>query len=186
MPHFKSDFPRLNLLLTEEKTPELIAQLASGALDCALLAMPVDEPSLDYEGCFTEPFALAVAAHHRLAKRTRVKLADVKKETMLLLEEGHCLRDQALEVCSTIGIGEANHFRATSLETLRHMVAASDAVTLIPQLAVQPADRQMRYIPFADPVPSRRIGLYWRKTSARADLFHALAKTTAQHLKRIQ
>jgi LysR family hydrogen peroxide-inducible transcriptional activator len=114
-----------------------------------------------------------------------VKLDDIERETMLLLEDGHCLREQALEVCSTIGIGEANNFRATSLETLRHMVAASDAVTLIPKLAVQPADTGMRYIPFATPAPSRRIALYWRKTSARAGLFQAVGDQIARDFARI-
>ena len=100
---------------------------------------------------------------------------DIRNETTLLLEDGHCLRDQALEVCSTIGIGEAKNFRATSLETLRHMVADGHAVTLIPQLAVNAQDPQLRYIPFKAPAPSRTIGLYWRKTSARTPLFQHLA-----------
>ena len=90
---------------------------------------------------------------------------------MLLLDEGHCLRDQALIVCHSIGLDEAKNFRATSLETLRHMVASGNDVTLMPKLATRADDTAVRYIPFKPPVPSRTIGLYWRKTSIRKDLY---------------
>lgn len=175
MPRLHAEFARLNVLLVEEKTPELIRQLEAGAIDCALLAMPVASDQLTHRPLFTEPFTLAVAANHPLAARTSVSLSTLRGVKMLLLEDGHCLRDQALEVCQMIGIGEADNFRATSLETLRHMVAASDAVTLMPKLAVEPDDKLVRYIPFKAPSPSRRIGLYWRTTSARAPLFEAMA-----------
>lgn len=186
MPQLKEHFPRLDVLLTEEKTPELISKLAAGSLDCALLAIPVEHAQLTHEPCFTEPFLLAVSAQHRLAKRRSVRLDDMRSETMLLLEEGHCLRAQALDVCETIGMGEANNFRATSLETLRYMVAASDSVvTLMPKLAAHANDPQMRYIPFASPVPSRQIGLYWRRSSARGALFQSLARLIAHHFARV-
>ncbi len=175
MPALTRAFPKLDILLVEEKTPELIAQLEVGALDGALLAMPVVHPALRATPLFTEPFYLAVAAKHRLAKRREIHPADIRHETMLLLEDGHCLRDQALEVCHTIGIGESNNFRATSLETLRHMVANGDAVTLMPALATRAAASTARYIPFASPAPARTIGLYWRSTSARTPLFAALS-----------
>ncbi len=186
MPRLHAEFPRLNVLLVEEKTDELIRRLEAGTLDCALLAMPVPTDTLRVVSLFTEPFTLAVAANHPLAKRKSVSLANLHDVNMLLLEEGHCLRAQALEVCQMIGIGEANHFRATSLETLRHMVATSDAVTLMPQLAVQPEDKLIRYIPFKSPVPSRHIGLYWRATSARAPLFEAIGRliTTVYNAQR--
>lgn len=174
MPKLHAKFPRMQLQLVEEKTPELIAQLETGTLDCALLAMPVASDTLRVEPLFTEPFLLAVSKSHRLASRKSVKLDDLKNENVLLLEDGHCLRDQALEVCQTIGIGESNSFRATSLETLRHMVASSDAVTLMPSLAAK-GDSTARYIPFVAPAPARRIGLYWRATSARGPLFTTLA-----------
>ncbi len=174
MPKLKKTLPDITWLLVEEKTPEIMARLESGALDCALLAMPVASDSLNSQLLFHEPFYLAVPAAHRLAKHKTITRADLKYQEMLLLDEGHCLRDQALEVCETIGIGEAQHFRATSLETLRHMVAAGNAVTLIPELAINPHDRLVRYIPFAAPAPQRSIGLYWRKTSARAPLYEKI------------
>ncbi len=176
MPLLRESFPKLTLLLTEEKTPTLLHQLETGALDCALLALPITNDSLATAHLFDEPFLLAVGRGHHLAPRKSVRVGDLSLENVLLLEDGHCLRDQALAVCHRVGVGESNNFRATSLETLRHMVASSDAVTLIPELATRDRDASMRYIPFAEPAPSRAIGLIWRKTSARAPLFEAMAK----------
>ena len=185
MPQLNQHFPELDLLLVEEKTPELIHQLESGTIDCALLAMPVHSDTLRVQHLFDEPFMLAVSRRHRLADRKSVKLTDIANENVLLLEDGHCLRDQALEVCQMVGITESNNFRATSLETLRHMVTASDAVTLMPALAVQPDDANARYIPFAAPAPSRQIGLYWRSTSARTPLFVALSTLIAKAYRKL-
>ena len=178
MPQLRGLFPALDIQLVEEKTPELLAQLEAGTLECALLALPLpaEHRALVTATLFTEPFLLAVAPDHPLAKRRSVKLTDLAKESVLLLEDGHCLRDQALAICQMIGVGEANHFRATSLETLRHMVAGGQTVTLMPALATRTTDQSARYIPFAAPAPSRQIGLVWRKTSARTILFSALSK----------
>jgi LysR family hydrogen peroxide-inducible transcriptional activator len=104
---------------------------------------------------------------------------------MLLLEEGHCLRAQALEVCQLVGVDELGHFRATSLETLRHMVASSHAATLMPQLATRSHDPGLHYIPFKAPAPTRQIGLYWRPTSARGKLFDAIAQHMAKAYRHI-
>lgn len=183
MPHLTQQFPRLNLLLVEEKTPLLLEQLGNGTLDCALLAMPAGGDTLTAHRLFTEPFQIAVNRSHPLARRKQVSLADLQHETMLLLEDGHCLRDQALEVCHTLGIGESNNFRATSLETLRHMVASGNAVTLMPALAIQPKDPHVAYIPFKAHAPSRMIGLYYRTTSARAPLFTKLSASIAGLMK---
>ncbi len=180
VPKIKEHFPRLTLRLTEEKTPQIITQLEEGKLDCALIALPAESEHLTAIPLFSEPFLLAVPAHHPLARRKTVTPDDLAPYALLLLEEGHCLRAQALEVCHAIGIGEANTFRATSLETLRHMVAAGGAITLMPKLACQQTDPLVRYIPFAAPAPSRTIGLVWRKTSARTPLFTALAKLLRQ------
>lgn len=174
VPKMSSQFPGLNLLLVEDKTASLITGLVEGQIDCALLAMPIADEHLEGVELFREPFTLAVGVHHPLAKRKILSVEDIKDTTMLLLDEGHCLRDQALMVCQSIGVGEAKNFRATSLETLRHMVASGNAVTLMPQLAVQPNDPHVRYIPFKQPVPSRTIGLYWRKTSVRRALYLAI------------
>ncbi len=180
MPKCHEAFPRLNMLLIEEKTPELLHQLDTGKLDCTMLAMPVTDDRLDSVKLFNEPFVLAVPIKHKFATRRSITQAQLHHETMLLLEDGHCLRDQALEVCQAQGIGESESFRATSLETLRHMVAAGNAVTLMPALAAREGDAWVRYIPFKNPVPSRTIGLYWRKTSARTALFRKLAELTSR------
>ena len=182
VPRVKEKLPRINLLLTEDKTAEILRRLEDGKLDCALLALPVQSDSLTAMPLFAEPFFLAVPTHHPLAKRKTVTAKDLAPYSLLLLEEGHCLREQALDVCHTIGIGEANNFRATSLETLRHMVAAGNAITLIPKLAVQPNDPHVLYIPFAEPAPARTIGLLWRTTSARTPLFHAITKLLQKKL----
>lgn len=183
MPLLTKRFPKLNLQLVEERTPELLAQLAKGTLDAAILAMPTASEALMTATLFEEPFLLAVARKHRLAKRKTVTAADMHGETVLLLEDGHCLRDQALEVCHLAGVSESSRFRATSLETLRHMVAASNAVTLIPKLATQGNDPLMRYIPFKQPTPCRTIGLIWRTTSARTPLFTHMAHAIKAHHK---
>lgn len=185
MPPLKSAFPKLELLLVEEKTPTLIAQLEAGQIDVALLAMPVDSDALAHAPLFVEPFLLAVAATHPLAKRKSVRLEDMRDQSVLLLEDGHCLRDQALEVCHMLGIGETNHFRATSLETLRHMVASSRSVTLMPKLATQDGNAALRYIPFASSAPARHIGLYWRRSCARATLFAAMAQRIGEAYKKL-
>ncbi len=176
MPKLQAEFPKLNLLLTEEKTPILLQKLEAGEIDAALFAMPVEAAGLAVTPLFQEPFLLAVGAKHRLAKRKAVTLEDLAGESVLLLEDGHCLRDQALAVCHRIGVGEASHFRATSLETLRHMVSASNAVTLMPKLATVGDRSGLCYLPFSSPAPSRQIGLYWRSTSARTPLFTAMAE----------
>lgn len=185
MPLLRASFPRLNVLLVEEKTPVLIAQLEKGEIDCAILATPVHASGLHFDPLFEEPFLLAVASSHRLAGRKKVELADLEHESMLLLEDGHCLRDQALEVCSWAGTREANNFRATSLETLRHMVAAGGAVTLIPKLAVRDDDTHVNYVPFKTHAPSRSLGLYARKTSARKPLFTAISAKVQEHYRHL-
>lgn len=181
MPQLVARFPKLNFQLVEEKTPVLMERLQQGALDAALLAMPVE--GFETQALFSEPFLLAVAKHHPLAKRTSVSLADLNEVQMLLLEDGHCLRDQALEVCQRAGAGEGS-FRATSLETLRHMVAASDAATLMPLLATRDDHSHLAYIPFGEGPPSRSIGLFWRRSSARATLFNALGELVSSAYKK--
>ncbi|HEU5046739.1 MAG TPA: LysR substrate-binding domain-containing protein [Rickettsiales bacterium] len=176
MPKLKNAFPKLNVLLVEEKTPELVNRLSLGEIDCALLAMPVAQGGFSALPLFNEPFLVAVPVSHRLAGKISISYDDIRQETMLLLEDGHCLREQALDVCHTIGIGEANRFRATSLETLLHMVASGNNITLVPKLAIRRHDDYLRYIPFSGTVPFRTIGLYSRPTSARKVLFAKIAE----------
>jgi LysR family transcriptional regulator, hydrogen peroxide-inducible genes activator len=129
------------------------------------------------EFLFEEDFMLAVPGAHAFASRKDVRLADLADEKLLLLDDGHCLRDQALEVCHTAGASEKMGFRATSLETLRHMVAANVGMTLLPALTVHPpapVASTIKLVPFADPVPHRRIALAWRRTSALAAFMQKL------------
>lgn len=175
VPKIKLSFPKITLMLIEEKTPEIIRQLESGKMDCALLAYPVFSESLRSIKLFTEPFTLAVPISHAFAQYKTISKKDLENEELLLLDEGHCLRDQALEVCNSIGIGVSKYFRATSLETLRQMVAAGNGITLIPKLSVYKKDSYVKYIPFESPSPSRTVGIFWRRTSARSQLFGEVA-----------
>lgn len=176
MPKLKPAFPQLNVLLVEEKTLELVRRLHHGEIDCALLAMPVAEDGFTAEPLFNEEFLLAVSTAHHLAKRKSVTIRDIQNESMLLLEDGHCLREQALDFCHSIGVGEAKNFRATSMTTLLQMVATGNDVTLVPKLAAQADNGHLVYIPFRQTRPSRTIGLYSRTTTARKPLFVKMAE----------
>lgn len=175
MPQFKTEFPELNVLLVEEKTPELVRRLNNGDIDCAMLAIPAPESNLVYTTLFEEPFMLAVSSTSSFARFKSVSLSQIKDEILLLLEDGHCLREQALDVCRTIGIGEANNFRATSMTTLLQMVAMGNYITLVPRLATTIPNESIRYIPFNNPAPSRTIGMFSRTTSARNKLVRRMA-----------
>lgn len=181
MPRLRARFPRLELLLAEDKTEVVLKQLREGRLDAGVLALPLHEESLHVEFLFEEPFMLAAPASHRLAHHHHdLTLSDLAGEHLLLLEDGHCLRDQALDVCAHAGAGEHDGFRATSLETLRQMVAAGVGITLLPTLAVKPPVAEpagLSVLRFADPPPSRRIGMVWRKSSAMAMVLGKIAQT---------
>ncbi|MDX1974105.1 MAG: LysR substrate-binding domain-containing protein [Rickettsiales bacterium] len=175
MPDFKQHFPKLLVRLVEEKTDDLIARLQEGTLDCALLAAPIDASGLEVRTLFEEPFYLAVSHTHPLASRKKLDIQDLQQHELLLLDEGHCLRAQTLELCQRIGYKESQSFRATSLETLREMVAHGQFATLMPQLALHRERADMCYIPFTQPQPSRVIALCWRKTTGRIRLMEELA-----------
>ena len=179
VPRIRERYPRLELLLVEEKTETILRQLREGRLDAAVLAQPIHDDQLLQEFLFEEPFLLAVPEHHPLASRKTLKLDELADQSLLLLEEGHCLRDQALEVCQLAGAGEKSGFRATSLETLRQMVAANVGVTLLPTLAVKPPvahSHDIHLIEFRGHAPSRRMAMVWRKSSALAPFLERLAE----------
>ena len=180
VPQLRERFPQLELQLVEEKSDILLQRLREGRLDAALLALPLHDEQLHAQFLFEEPFVFAAPAQHPLAQGDALSSDALTDETLLLLEDGHCLRDQALDVCRLSGAQEKAGFRATSLETLRQMVAAGAGVTLLPALAVhapvaQP--RNIRVVPFRDPPPSRRIALVWRKSSAMDGFLLTLADT---------
>jgi len=180
----RRQLPRLELMLYEYQTDVMLEKLHSGEIDVGILALPVPLDGLESHQLYREPFTVAMPANHRLAGRASIKVADLRDETLLLLEDGHCLRDQALEICSSIGVHEKQDFRATSLETLRQMVAAGVGITLLPELAGRGAYGAARGVtikPFARPVPTRTIGAVWRKSSARRTVILALAKQIEGH-----
>ena len=183
-PAMRKALPRLELRLYEYQTAAMLAKLHAGELDVGILALPVEVDGLESRELYREAFMVALPEHHPLAARERVRLADLKGEQLLLLEEGHCLRDQALEVCSRVGVTDQQDFRATSLETLRQMVATGAGVTLLPELAGRGAYRNARGValrPFARPAPERHIGALWRKSSARRAAIDALCELIRAH-----
>ena len=183
VPKLRKRFPNLELLLIEEKTEILIHQLRDGRIDAAILAEPLVEEQFESMHLFTEPFVLALPENHPLSKQRTLGLGELEQQHLLLLEDGHCLRDQALEVCALSGASEKEGFRATSLETLRQMVAAGVGITLLPMLAVKPPVPKSPYIrllPFRNPAPTRGIALYWRKSSVRGAFLHDLGRQIAK------
>ncbi len=179
IPSIRERFPQLELLLVEEKSDVLLSRLHEGKLDAALLALPVHDDQLHSEFLFEEPFVLAVPEDHPLARRDSLSLDELSEQKLLLLEDGHCLREQALEVCRLSGANEKSEFRATSLETLRQMVAANVGMTLLPMLAVKPPVAQSRNIHllgFSDSHPSRQIAMLWRRSSAMGGFLLELSR----------
>jgi LysR family hydrogen peroxide-inducible transcriptional activator len=169
--------PRLELLLYEYQTGPMLEHLQAGDIDVGILALPVPTEGMQQRELYEEPFVLAAPENNELAKRKTVKTTDLDGQTLLLLEDGHCLRDQALAVCAHSGAREKQDFRATSLETLRQMVAAGLGITLLPQLASGGAygsARGVAIVPFTRPVPTRQIGALWRRTSARSTAISAV------------
>lgn len=181
VPKIKANMPKLRLILIEEKTAILIDKLRSGTLDAALLALPIDDDYLQSKALFNDEFYLATATDHPLATTQQLDQSALEQHQLLLLEEGHCLRDQALDVCQLNGIEEEQDFRATGLETLRQMVRAGTGITLMPKIAMQNNDPGIIYIPFNKPAPFRTIGLVWRKTCARGEVVEALIKLLARN-----
>jgi LysR family hydrogen peroxide-inducible transcriptional activator len=184
LPVIRRSFPKLRIQLTEAQTAVVTRMLKQGDLDAMILALPTEEEHVVEAPLYTEPFYFAAAKQHPKAKQKQVSLADLENEEVLLLEDGHCLRDQALDVCNTHRAVENTNFRATSIETLRQMVAANVGITLMPELAVGRAGA-VRYIPFTGTPPSRNIGLVWRDTSTRSELLEELAACLATCLEEL-
>ena len=163
----KRHMPELRLILIEEKTEKLLEMLDQGTIDAAFLALPVANDFLVTHTLFEDEFYLAVPSRHELTQYQYADQSILKEHSVLLLEEGHCLRNQSLEACNLYNIEEEQDFKATGLETLRQMVKAGTGITFIPQIAIKKNDAGIDYIPFKQPAPKRTIGLVWRKTTAR-------------------
>jgi LysR family hydrogen peroxide-inducible transcriptional activator len=167
--HFIDSYPSLQINLVEEKTGVLLERLKAGTLDAAFLALPEEHNELECGTIFSEPFYVGVAPSHPLAKRKTITPVKLAEERLLLLEEGHCLRGQALDFCSSAGIGEVLNFRASSMETLLQMVAMGRAVSLFPN-CVAKRNQHLHYLKLTGGSAARTIALFWRKSSVRRDL----------------
>ncbi len=173
LPKLSKKLPKLKIFMVEEKTEILIRKLDQGEIDAAFIAIPVDNRNLGYIEIFEDEFLAAMPLHHPLAHKEKITRAEFAKEKLLLLEDGHCLRAQALEFCEIIG-NELHDFRATSMETLLGMVAQGLGVTLIPKIAAVKRSG-IKYVAFDKNPPSRRIGLYYRNTSAKKKVVDTIA-----------
>jgi LysR family transcriptional regulator, hydrogen peroxide-inducible genes activator len=194
--------PQMPLMLQENFTVKLLEQLRTGEIDCAILAEPFPDANLAIAPLYDEPFMAAVPSTHALAARSSVSAEELKQETMLLLGTGHCFRDHVLEVCpefarfSSSAEGIRKSFEGSSLETIKHMVAAGMGITLVPRLGVPkealaapPVAKKsaksksptapespsfIKYLPFEGHVPSRRVVLVWRRSFTRYEAIAAL------------
>ena len=184
--------PQMPLILLENFTVKLLEMLRTGEIDCAILAEPFPDAGLAIAPLYDEPFLAAVPTHHPLAAQDRVTTEELKRETMLLLGSGHCFRDHVLEVCpefarfSSHAEGIRKSFEGSSLETIKHMVAAGMGVTLVPRLSIpkdalaakprrkKDEDAYVKYLPFAGDPPTRRVVLAWRRSFTRYEAIAAL------------
>lgn len=178
--------PQMPLVLQENFTVRLLELLRQGELDAIVVALPFPDHGLAVQAVYDEPFMVAVPKAHPWAGRDSVSNDDLKSETMLLLGNGHCFRDQVLEVCPEMSRyassddGIARTFEGSSLETIRHMVASGIGITVLPQASISDmnaSDGMLRYIPFAKPAPSRRIVLAWRKSFTRGAAIEAVRQS---------
>ncbi|MBZ2208881.1 LysR substrate-binding domain-containing protein [Massilia soli] len=180
--------PQMPLILQENFTVRLLEMLRQGELDAAIMALPLPDHGMSMQALYDEPFVVAMPKHHPWAARRSIPAADLKSETMLLLGNGHCFRDQVLEVCpemarfSTPGNGMQRTFEGSSLETIRHMVASGIGLTVLPRASVadmNPKDGMLRYTPFDAPTPSRRVVIVWRKSFTRRAAIEAVCAAVA-------
>jgi LysR family hydrogen peroxide-inducible transcriptional activator len=184
--------PEMPLMLQENFTVKLLDMLRTGEIDCAIMAEPFPDAGLAIAPLYDEPFMAAVPTNHPLASQLEVTSEQLKNETMLLLGSGHCFRDHVLEVCpefarfSSNAEGIRRSFEGSSLETIKHMVAAGMGVTLVPRLSVpkeafgskprrkRDEDPYVKYLPFAGDPPTRRVVLAWRRSFTRYEAIAAL------------
>jgi len=184
LPRLQAKYPQLRLEVRETQTKLLLAELVSGELDCVMLALPADGAEVATLHLFDDPFLLAVPAADKLPARSRVGIEDVDQRRLILLEEGHCLRDQVLAFCATKRRDQPASLGATSLATVMQMVANGYGVTLLPEVAVdaEVRDKRVKLLRFSAPEPGRGIGLAWRRTSPRKKDFTALGEIVTQAL----
>ena len=186
MPRLRKALPNLSLMLYEYQTEQLLKRLRDGEIDLGIMALPAGQEGIEARALYEEDFTVALPIDHPLAAKSTIRVQDLKGHTLLLLEDGHCLRDQALEVCSRVDVREAEDFRATSLETLRQMVIFGLGITLLPENAVEApfgSQRGLAVRRFSKPAPSRTVGAVWRKSSTRAPVIDAVSDVVARVMK---
>lgn len=178
LPRLQGEYPSLRLEVRETQTKSLLEELTGGELDTVMLAMPLDGADVETRPLFDDRFMLAVPAGDPLPTHRRVAVGEIDARRLILLEEGHCLRDQALALCATARSGAPATLGASSLATVMQMVANDYGATLLPEIAadVEVPGRRVKLLRFAEPQPSRAIGLAWRRTSPRKRDFEALAR----------
>jgi LysR family hydrogen peroxide-inducible transcriptional activator len=197
LPELQRRFPALNLQLRETITSNLVRELVSGDLDLILVALPIEDPEVDTFHLFDDRFILATKATRHNRRLHHAKADMLADNRLLLLEEGHCLRDQALSYCHMVTPEARDSFGASSLATIVQMVANGYGVTLLPEMAIASelhSGGDIRLLRFRAPEPKREIGLAWRKTSPRkrdfiqfAELLRDIAPNQAKSaLKRAQ
>ena len=178
LPLLREAYPDLELHVRETQTQILTDELLEGRLDVLLLALPVKHPDLTNLPLFEDKFLLAVPKERKLSGRVRATKELIENEKLLLLEEGHCLRDQALTYCSLQQVDAVNTFGASSLSTIVEMVSAGFGITLLPEMSIgiEERGRDITLVRFIDPEPSRTIGLVWRSTSPQKQDFEELGR----------
>ncbi|HLE66913.1 MAG TPA: LysR substrate-binding domain-containing protein [Burkholderiales bacterium] len=183
VPVLRRSVPAMQLFIKESLTHELAESLRQGELDVVIVALPFEEPGCSTQAVYDEPFLVAVPQGHPWEKRKQITAEELKKESLLLLGEGHCLRDQVLEFCGPVGgHGRGSHTRSLeggSLETIRQMVASGVGITVLPSTSIAAgggANELIRIRPFAKPVPQRRVAIAWRKSFPRPQAVEALRR----------
>lgn len=185
LPKLRAKFPELEIYIYELQTNDLLSQLESGQLDCGILALGKESQSFIEVPMFNEQMLLAVSNEHPWATKASLDLSMLRDKEMLMLDNGHCLRTQTMDYCLSTGAKENLHFKASSLETLRNMVAADVGIAFIPELATRGYQQSsLTYIPFNDPQPYRAIGLAYRPGSPLRQRYERLAKEI-QHIMEV-
>jgi LysR family transcriptional regulator, hydrogen peroxide-inducible genes activator len=183
IPILRKNAPGMQLHIQENFTHRLGEMLKSGEVDVILVALPFDEPGVATQAVYDEPFLVAVPKGHPWEKRSRVTSDELTRESLLLLGEGHCFRDQVLEICHTVRSKDRSALARTveggSLETIRQMVASGVGVTVLPSTSVTPgsANDLIRIVPFTKPAPTRRVGIAWRRSFPRPEAVEVLRKS---------
>ncbi len=185
LPLLQKRYPQLRLEVRETQTKMLLDELVSGELDAVMLALPAEGVDVETLPLFTDAFLLAVPASDPQPGKRRINVADVDQRRLILLEEGHCLRDQALAFCATKRRDQPAGLGATSLTTVMQMVANGYGVTLVPEVSIDAGlhDTRVKLLRFSQPEPGRLIGLAWRRTSPRAKDFAVLGEVVKSAVK---